>query len=98
MNIESEFHYGWIVRALPSERGWIFKCHDPKGKICTYEKTYKTAAEALCAARNFVNRDGIKAVLLAVLQEWVELGKLESEEHLNLLESLCSTTHPAWYY
>lgn len=75
----------------------MFKCYDPKGKICTYEKIYKTAAEALYAAREFVNRNGIKAVLLAILEEWVELGKLESEEHLNLLESLYSATHPAWY-
>ncbi len=81
MEIEGNLYQGWLVIAVPSVCGWTFKCHDPKGKTCTYEKTYQTPTAAIKAAREFGDLDITKSLLSQIFEEWVQVSKVEPEEH-----------------
>ncbi len=98
MEIEDNLYRGWFVTAAPFSGHWKFKCYDPKGKICTFDKAYRTPSEALSAAKEFVDRDITKCVLSQVLAQWLEVRNIKFEEYLKLLKSVYSATHPASYW
>lgn len=94
MEIE-ELYRGWFVTAVPSDGYWRFQCHAPQGKICMYDKIYRTAEEAIIASKEFVDRDIAKYSLLKLLEEWLQLGRINSEEYLKSLDTVIRATHPA---
>lgn len=98
MNAESRIYRNWFVSAIPSERGWKFRCRAPSGKICSYEKAYRYPEVAMVAAREFVDRDITKVLLAQVLNEWVQAGKIQTEEYQKIQASIYRGTHPATHW
>lgn len=67
MDIYKELYYGWLVLTVLEDNYWTFECHKPEGETYIDSRAYQTSAQAVNAAREFVQRDTAKAALLQVL-------------------------------
>ncbi len=96
MKIQGELYCGWWVLAISKEGHWSSECHDPEGEVCTDWLLYETAAEAINAAKEFVNLDLARSALSYVLDDWLEEQKISSQEHWKSLMSLYSDTYQTY--
>lgn len=67
MDICKELYYGWLVLAVLEDNCWMFECHRPEGKTYIDGMAYQTSAQAMNAAKEFVQRDTAETALLQAL-------------------------------
>lgn len=96
MKIEGNLYRGWWVLAISQASHWSSKCHDPEGEVCTDWLVYETAAEAINAAKEFVDLDLARSSLFYVLEDWLEGEKISGQEHWKSLMSLYSDTYQTY--
>lgn len=64
MDIYKELYYGWLVLTVLEDNYWTFECHKPGGKTHIDSRAYQTSAQAVSAAREFVQRDTAEIALM----------------------------------
>ncbi len=64
-------------------------------RYCSYEKSYKHSEAALIGAREFVERDIAKGLLMQILEEWLQTDLIGEKEYQQAQDSVYARTHPA---
>jgi hypothetical protein len=83
-----DFHQGWLVEIVHSERGFLATCYSPCRKCVLVQEQHASDLEALYAAQQAINYQIACSSLATVMRDFYERGYLEFEEWTLLQQSL----------
>ena len=83
--INHAYHHGWKIQVIEHLSKFSFRCHHFDLEEWQYNgATYCSYNEALCAGRNFIDREIALLSLINLFEELMQEGKLTLDEYWNL--------------
>jgi hypothetical protein len=92
-----DFYHGWLIEVLPlgvskNEFGFEVICYSPCREKVGNDQVYRSAFEAMKAAKQVINWHVACQLLRDILRQFYEADRLEFEEWRSLHQSLAAAT------